>query len=236
MRKPRKYNRSSLSVGNLDSFLDIMTNTVGVLMFVSLFITLVAVQSGTTIRTPLVSQTEKKPHLFEVADNYVSYLDTEMISGQIEDFVKSLPTCTEPIEPYSYSLEQLTEYIKEMRQYRSCVEEKVSKVREFRPQTDSYQAQLIDIESFAWQYQKLNKNVGTANEQLSKTDSRFKEIISRLNPEQDYIAFIVRPDSFSTYRKAREIAWKKGFNVGWEPHKLEQSIILGSSGRTIGVQ
>lgn len=59
MRKPRKYNRSSLPIGNLDSFLDIMTNTVGVLMFVSLFITLVAVQSGTTIRTPLVSQTEK---------------------------------------------------------------------------------------------------------------------------------------------------------------------------------
>ncbi|MCH4903895.1 hypothetical protein GSN00_05735 [Cylindrospermopsis raciborskii CHAB3438] len=236
MRKLRKYNHSSLSAGNLDSFLDIMTNTVGVLMFVSLFITLVAVQSGTTIRTPLVSQTEKSPHLFEVVDNHVSYLDTEEISRQIKDFVKTLPTCTEPIEPYSYGLDQLTVYIEELRQYKSCLDEKVSRFREFRPQTESYQVQLVDIESFSWQYQKLNKNIGTSNEQLSEADSQFKEIISRLDPEKDYIAFIVKPDSFSTYRKAREIAWKKGFNVGWEPQKLEQFIILGSSGRSIGIQ
>lgn len=236
MRRQRKYNRSSLPIGNLDSFLDIMTNTVGVLMFVSLFITLVAVQSGTTIRTPLASQTRKNAHLFEIVDNHVSYLDIEVISQQIKDFVKTLPTCTEPIEPYSYSLDELTEYVEAVSQYESCIDEKASRVREFRPQTDSYQAQLIDIESFSWEYQRLAKNVGTANEQLSKADSQFKEIISRLDPEKDYIAFIVRPDSFSTYRKAREIAWKKGFNVGWEPHKLEQSIILGSSGRSIGIQ
>jgi hypothetical protein len=236
MRRQRKYNRSSLPIGNLDSFLDIMTNTVGVLMFVSLFITLVAVQSGTTIRTPLVSQTRKNAHLFEIVDNQVSYLDTDAISQQIKDFVKTLPDCSEPIEPYSYSLDELERYVEAVRQYESCIDEKASRVREFKPQTDSYQAQLIDIESFSWEYQRLAKNVGTANEQLSKADSQFKEILSRLDPEKDYIAFIVRPDSFSTYRQAREIAWKKGFNVGWEPHKLGQSIILGSSGRSIGVQ
>lgn len=44
---------------NLDSFLDILTNTVGVLMFVSLFVTLIAVEADSIVRTPLATKTQK---------------------------------------------------------------------------------------------------------------------------------------------------------------------------------
>lgn len=236
MRARRKLNRTSVPVGNLDSFLDIMTNTVGVLMFVSLFITLVAVQSGTTIRTPLVSQTRKNAHLFEIAENQVSYLDIDAIGQQIKEFVENLPTCEKPNEPDFYSVDDITLYIETTERYKICLAEQAERIDRFRPRTDSYEARLINIESFSWEYKRLDGKVGTSNERLQQANSPFREILNRLDPEKDYIAFIVRPDSFPTYRQAREIAWKQGFNVGWEPQNTDTSIILGTSGRSIGVQ
>ena len=63
--RTRRYRQLNSPSQNLDSFLDILTNTVGVLMFISLFITVVAVESSTIVTTPLVSNTEKKPRFLK---------------------------------------------------------------------------------------------------------------------------------------------------------------------------
>lgn len=61
-RRARKISNPSQ---NLDSFLDILTNTVGVLMFIGLFVSLLAVEAGTIIRTPLRSETNKIPNFLK---------------------------------------------------------------------------------------------------------------------------------------------------------------------------
>jgi hypothetical protein len=33
-----------------------------------------------------------------------------------------------------------------------------------------------------------------------------------------FIQFTVYPDSYDVFRRAREIAWAAGFDVGWDPH------------------
>ena len=71
---------------NLDSFLDILTNTVGVLMFISLFVTLIAAGSSPktqiTIQTPLSSPTEKESLWFEIQNNKVSHLNLQQVRGK----------------------------------------------------------------------------------------------------------------------------------------------------------
>ena len=62
--RSRGRRRSNTIEQNLDSFLDVLTNTVGVLMFISLFVTLIATggssKSKITIQTPLSSDTDKE--------------------------------------------------------------------------------------------------------------------------------------------------------------------------------
>ncbi|MFN9403748.1 MAG: hypothetical protein ACOVOV_18895 [Dolichospermum sp.] len=230
--KRKRYFASQRPQQNLDSFLDILTNTVGVLMFMSLFITLVAVQSSTIVRTPLAKETDKKPKFFEISGNRVIYLDTESANQQIQEFLGNLPTCVEP----SYISGFVDSYIDELRNYQSCIQDKSQQLKEFRVETKNYEVELFDLNDRGWQYNLKSVNSGESGQELTQVNSEYRTILSQFAPEKDYLAFLVRPDSFATFRQVREIAWKAGFDVGWEPKTPESPIIFGSEGRSVGVQ
>lgn len=230
--KRKRYFASQRPQQNLDSFLDILTNTVGVLMFMSLFITLVAVQSSTIVRTPLAKETNKKPNFFEIADNRVIYLDTESADQQIKEFLGNLPTCVRP----SYISGFIDSYLDELRNYQSCMEHKLQQLKELRVETKNYEVELVDLDSGAWQYNPKSVNSGESGKELTQVNSEYRRTLSQFAPQKDYLAFLVRPDSFATFRQVREIAWKAGFDVGWEPKTPESPIIFSSEGRAVGVQ
>ncbi|MEA5621177.1 hypothetical protein VB711_25570 [Cronbergia sp. UHCC 0137] len=230
--KRKRYFTSQRPQQNLDSFLDILTNTVGVLMFISLFITLVAVQSSTIVRTPLAKETDKQPNFFEISGNRVIYLDTKSANQQIKDFFGNLPTCVKP----SYISEFIDSYIDELRNYKNCVENQLQQLKDFRVETENYEVELVDLDTGSWQYNPKSVNSGESATEVSQVDSEYRKTLSQLVPQNDYLAFLVRPDSFATFRQVREIAWKAGFDVGWEPKTPESQIIFGSGGRTVGVQ
>jgi hypothetical protein len=230
--KRKRYFLSQRPQQNLDSFLDILTNTVGVLMFMSLFITLVAVQSSTIVRTPLAKETDKKPKFFEISGNRVIYLDNESANQQIQEFLGNLPTCVEP----SYISGFVDSYIDELRNYQSCIQDKSQQLKEFRVETKNYEVELFDLDAGAWQYNPKSVNSGESDQELTQVNSEYRTTLSQFAPEKDYLAFLVRPDSFATFRQVREIAWKAGFDVGWEPKTLDSPIIFSSQGRSVGVQ
>ena len=95
---------------------------------------------------------------------------------------------------------------------------------------------MVNPATFSLRYEPIPNRSGEDETQFILPESQFSQIISELNPEEDYLAFIVRPNSFKGFRAAREQAWNQGFEVGWEPHKSELPIQFGSSGRAIGVQ
>lgn len=231
MRRKRSF-KSHRPQQNLDSFLDILTNTVGVLMFISLFITLVAVQSSTIVRTPLVNQSDKRANFFEIRGNRVIYLDNKSATQQIEDFISNLPTCVEPSSSYldTYS------YLDELRSYNNCVAEKIQQLKNFRAETKNYEIELVSLKSMSWKYSPKSTTRGESGTELAQPNSEYQKILAQLDLQKDYLAFLVRPDSFSTFRQARQIAWKAGFDVGWEPQTPESEIIFGSGGRAVGVQ
>lgn len=233
--KHRRRRTISTPSQNLDSFLDILTNTVGVLMFVSLFVSLIAVEADSVIKTPLVSETKKTPRFFEVRDNKITYINDEKVGQDIENIISNLPNCTRPEFDFDSNVGS-SQYLTTLRDYKSCRENRARRLVNFRTQTDYYDVKMVDARSFSLRYDPITNKSGEDVETITSPNSEYSEILANLDPNEDYIAFIVRPDSFKAFRAAREQAWASNFNVGWEPHKSNLPIQFGSGGRAIGVQ
>ncbi len=211
-RARRRVNNQGLSQ-NLDSFLDVLTNTVGVLMFISLFITLIATGSSpktsVKIQTPLSSPTDKESLWFELNGNKVSYLDLRQIREKEIELSGNLPNCNKPnINDPDYTSRQSI--------YQSCLLSVLGRQRNFRTDTKNYRVKTVD-EGVSLQFEPQSQAVGEAIAQFNAPNSDFKQVLSRYNPKKDYLVFIVRPDSFEAFRAARKQAWDAGYEVGWEP-------------------
>ena len=229
----RRRRHNSKPGQNLDSFLDILTNTVGVLMFVSLFVSLIAVEADSIVKTPLASETKKTARFFEIRENKVTYLNDRLVGEAMDRVVGNLPSCNRP----DFDSDGATaDYLSGMQFYKSCVQNRANRLINFRTQTEFYNITMVDARTFTMRYDPIPNKPGENSEEMILADSKFNQVLAELDPQQDYLAFIVRPDSFSSFRAAREQAWGKGFQVGWEPHKTEDPIVFGSGGRAIGVQ
>ncbi len=233
MRKRRIRDSKSPSQ-NLDSFLDILTNTVGVLMFTALFISLLTLETGTVIRTPLKTNTKKIGKYFEIRNNQVFYLSDDKIDQQIKSLFSQLPECIRPKIPTEIESFMYDYYLQKTGEYKECQQKRYEKVQSFSMNTDYYNIRFVNGE--ALKYEPLPNIKGDDKKELKNPNSDFQNVLNSLDSEINYVAFIVRDDSFSTFRVARKFAWDKGFDVGWEPFNKTSSLIFGSGGRSIGVQ
>jgi hypothetical protein len=195
---------------NLDSFLDIMTNTVGVLVFVLLFVTLAAADATILVRTPLRAFTEKEPVFFEVVEGRVIHMETEVGSARVQAFMESLPR----INWYNY------EYV-------------LDRMDGFSTSTGNY---VVDFSGGMGVRYRAREGVGESANVVKDTASAYQRVLKGMNPENEYAAFIVRPDGLEAFRAAREVATRRGFASGWEPFTAESEITFGSGGRQVGVQ
>lgn len=232
MRRRRRQN--NLPTQNLDSFLDILTNTVGVLMFVSLFITLITVQTGAIVRTPLVKESKKQAYFFEISNNRIAYIDDKSVNRELSQVLDNLPSCNEPALPSSIDEYSSQNYLLQLQEYERCRQTMIEQIKSFQTETEFYRVRFVGNDSLF--YEPKSERIGETIDELTQKNSNFTNLLKTINPKTDYLAFIVRPDSFATFRVARKQAWDKGFDVGWEPHTQETPIVFGSSGRAIGVQ
>jgi hypothetical protein len=204
-------------------------NILGVVMFIWMLITLIVGEGSTTnivIKTPLVTPTQKNPRFFEIRNNKVTYIDDEKVGKEIEHLTSDIPPCVQSEIPSSQAYEL----------YRACLRDRASQLINFESQTNYYNVRMVNASTFSLMYEPIESKPGESKNQLPIPTSNFNQVLAKLNPKKDYLAFIVRPDSFATFRIAREQAWKKGYNVGWEPHPTELPIIFGSGGRAIEAQ
>jgi hypothetical protein len=210
----RRRARLGPGAQNLDSFLDIMTNTVGVLVFVLLFVTLSAADASVLVRTPLRQESKKDALFFEVRGTRVLHVDTEKVNADIERLRRRLPE----INLYTY------EYAREM-------------LEGFQTSTQDYRVRMAgSIEYGLGLTYTARPDAGVPLASLADTGAEYAAILGASDPAKVYLAFIVRPDGFEAFREARKIAWEKGYQVGWEPFTQDRTLSLGASGRTVGVQ
>lgn len=196
--------------GNLDSFLDVMTNTVGVLIFVLLFVTLAAADATVLVRTPLRSETDKQPVFFEVSGGRVIHLELDEGNDEVASFLRGLPRFT------WYNIDRV-----------------LARVDAFQTRTANYDVDLTAGFGVRW---RARHGVGESIREVRKPSSEYRRVLRSFDPDTAYIAFIVRPDGVEVFRAVRDVAVKQGFESGWEPFEQSRDLIFSSSGRTVGVQ
>jgi len=201
--------------GNLDSFLDVMTNTVGVLIFVLLFVTLAAADATVLVRTPLRSETEKRPVYFEASGGRVIHVELIEGNAQVDAFFEGLPRIT--WYNLSYVLDRMRTFHGETRNYEVDL-------------TGSFMSGDIGVR---W---RARAESGETAREVRNSASTYQRVLRSLDPDTAYLAFIVRPDGLDAFRTAREVASRRRIASGWEPFERDVDLVFTSGGRQVGVQ
>ncbi len=200
--------------------MDVLTNTVGVLIFVCLFASLMAAEAPALIRTPLARESRKAITFMECRDNRALPIEEAKVQTAIQRQLQLLQA-TSFGDP-GLILSQLNSFQVKTRYYQATLA------------VLNYQGQTI----LQTRYQPLDPFAGEAPDRVGLASSVFRQALNQLNPQEDALLFFVRPDSFECFRTARTVAWQQGFDVGWEPLTKDQPIafVSGGGGRRPTVQ
>ncbi len=77
---------------------------------------------------------------------------------------------------------------------------------------------------------------GESMEGVDRPNGKYQYILTQLDLKKQYVAFLVRDDSFQMFRKARQVADKYGFDTGWELLGIDEPIKFGTGGQSVTVQ
>lgn len=199
--------RRSLFALGQDSFLDVMTNALGVMVLVAVATVLQAGDMEIYLGTPVVHDPPygAKRVLYECQNQHVVRLDEDAIDRVLDgEFQLGFPGRKPALGEANKYLEDNdvgTEH------HRIRVVRRGKEIRQREgPQGDS----IVEV---------------------MKKDSAFRKSLEGLNPERRFVFFVVHSDSFDVFQIARRIARKRGLEVGWEPHETGAPIKFGQRGR-----
>lgn len=96
---------------------------------------------------------------------------------------------------------------------------------------------FILIGTMALRAQTNSPKGTTVHEILESPQNNFRLAIDKLDPESQYIVFLVRDDSFNVFRRARELVTSKKFYSGWDFLERDEPITaFGSLGGRVKIQ
>jgi len=193
---------------SLDSFLDIVTNVVGVLVLVAMVTVLsagnISVPSGATAMTaPRPSATRL---LFECAGDEVFFVDEEANGRRVLDEVKSQGD-------QAISRDSLIALLDD---------------HDVGDATHRVRADPLD-RGLSWTYMLRPGAHGERAADLDRAESAFRRQLAGLG-RGGFAYFIVHDDSFEAFRAAREIARARGVSVGWHPVEGRGPVRLSAVG------
>jgi hypothetical protein len=196
------------------SFCDIVTITTAALFFAMLITVQESVKIPIFRPTPRVKITDKQGVFFECRTNQLFYIDKAGLDEKVNKLMSkpNLKIGHGGIESFLKDLQSEdleNEYYK------------------------------VDPNYLLVMRVALQPRLGVLGEtvtDLEDPNSKFRGILSQLVKSNQYIAFLVRDDSFNVFRKARQVADNAGFDTGWELLGIDEAIKFGEGGTAIGTQ
>ena len=206
--------RESDAAVSLDSFLDIVTNVVGVLILIAVVTVIsagdIAVSSGASaLVTPRASANRV---MFHLHDNQVYFFDEKDIADRIDTAWSrrteaALPSDDMPLP--ARVIEMLDD---------ADVGDDTYRVRAFS-----------GMSGLVWQYDLRRDARGETIEDLDYDHSDFATKLDELGPG-DYVYVVVNDDSFELFRKVREVVRARGLALGWHPVEGQGYLRLSNIG------
>jgi hypothetical protein len=200
---------------NLDSFLDIMTCLVGVLVLIIILTGLDASQIRMLIPTPMQYDSDKRPIFIEARGNQLYRIPLLELQQLADEGLRDLGILADG------SMERLMRLLQEI-----------------ELGTDGY---LIDLSYFMvgqFAVRPVGEPSGYGLIDWEKETARdwFGSILSNMNLEEELIAFLVRDDSFDVFKRARHLAWTQNADVSYELLDADEPIRFGMLGQAIRPQ
>jgi len=194
---------------NLDSFLDLMTCMLGIIILMILLTGIDASQIKVLVPTPMEQPTDKRPIFIECRNNELFLVPIEDITRMVYDEMGAL---AEKAKGDQAAFAQL-------------LEKAVVK-------TDSHQIDLAFalISQFALQPLPGVSGYRLESIQSETTNDWFGKILGGVKKDDEIITFLVRDDSYKVFKKARALAWIANVQVSCELLDVSEPIKFGLGG------
>ena len=196
------------------SFCDIVTITTAALFFCLIVTVQEAVKVPIFRPTPLAKVSSKQGIFFECRNDQLFFVDMAGLDGQVEELMSKLTPGVRGGDLASFS-------------------------KAIQGQNVGNAYYKVDPNYLLVGKMALDPRVGVSGEStgdLQNASSKYQSVLSVLDKDKQYIAFLVRDDSFDVFRKARQIADGMGLDTGWELLGIDEPIKFGEGGAAIGTQ
>ena len=201
---------------DLSSFTDLMTCILGVLVLIILLTGIDASQITVLVATPKEMQADdKSPVFFECRKNQLFHIS-------VEELKKACDAKTQELQELVAADEN-----------------------EFLKQAAKTMLEL-DGQRLDYTYALMGKYVlmpipdaeGYAFESQSKetADKWYGSRLANIDPATQFICFLVRPDSYRVFQRARNMAWIRNINVACELQDEKNPIMIGPGGERMFMQ
>jgi hypothetical protein len=200
---------------NLDSFLDIMTCLVGVLVLIIILTGVDASQIKTLIPTPMGVPTDKRPVFLECRGDRLFEIDVETINEE--------------------SSEKLREIA---RQVEGDTQRLMEELAATNLRVGSYDVDLTYalLAQFALKPAPGVEGYELGDIEQERPDTWLGRILDKLDREEEILTFLVRDDSFDVFRRARNLAWSQGVECTYELLDMRDPIKFGLGGSKLVAQ
>jgi hypothetical protein len=195
---------------NLDSFLDIMTCLVGVLVLIIILTGLDASQIRVLIPTPMEYETDKRPIFIEARDDQLYRVPV----GELQQLADQ-------------GLQQLSD------EARGNMERLMQLMQEIELGTGGYRIDLSYFMVGQFAIMPLPDVPGYTLPDWSEEgpDDWYGRILEGMNKEEEMLTFIVRDDSYSVFKRARHLAWNQKADVAYQLLDPEEPLKFGLMGQ-----
>ena len=203
MRKKRAFLSDLQSYLNLDSLVDIVSNNVGILVILAVFMAVFSLMDKREqvsseeqpekqiekLKIPWSHASQKNSLLILLRDDRLLYLDRALVYQRLKKYLSG----KDPL-PTEFSLDQYSIKLTVGGRHTHCIE--------FLPSPAAGE----------W-WHKFSRHGG-----LMQT------LMKKYPPGQNYFFFWVDPDSFDLFREIRKTLWEQRFEVGWKPVREESAL------------
>jgi biopolymer transport protein ExbD len=196
------------------SFCDIITISTAALLL-ALFVTVqLAIKIPVFRPTPRSAPSSKQAFFFECRNDHLFFVDKAGLDEQVEELMSKLNSGVRGGDLGSFQ-------------------------KAIQGQEVGNPYYKVDPRYLLVGRMVLETRAGTSGEgagDLENPNSKYQAMLSLLDKDKQYIAFLVRDDSFNVFRKARQVADSLGLDTGWELLGIDEQINFGEGGIAIGTQ
>ena len=203
MRKKRDPFGNFPSLLNLDSLVDIVSNNVGILVILAVFMGMFSISEKSEqlpveeeaqeqvekVKIPWSHASQKNNLLLLLRDNRVLFLDRALVYQRLKKYLSGKNPLPKTVSLDQYSVELTT------------------------GSGHSHCLIFMPIPGAGQWWHKF-----------SREDGLLENLMMKYPQEENYFFFWVDPKSFDLFRQIRKSLWQQNFEVGWKPVRKESTL------------